>query len=711
MLDAWRPRSAPTARGARTGRRVLRPGQDDHRQVQHAGVQPPLLPGRADQPPGRAAQRVRAVRLPGGRRRPRPDGADARTTSRRWRPAGTSQQVKDIVAETLHELIDPIIYDEAATLIEEHHLAGRDVVIVSSSGAEVVEPIGEMLGADHVIATRMVVEDGRYTGEIEYYAYGETKADGDPRARRDARATTWPQLRLQRLGHRPADARGGRATRTPSTPTGRCAARPSPRDWPVLVFTKPVRLRDRFSGVTPAARRARWPRSRSAPEPPPRASCGSPRAGAGSGPASGCRRGGRATRRARPARMVKKGRPPFPRSRPVRYTEGRKHGSWAPTRRPAHVRAGEPGLSWSPDEGARLVTRPDVPERRPLGGAAHVAGCEVSRRTPVRRRAGWTRRPRRLRGRRAPPPPRSAPPSRRCRRRRRSRSPAAPRRYASRPSSTWPTSGTDTAAGSRPRPTSVSRPPPGRRRRRRREGAHRRQLAVHDGGDDERRRGGRRGEQLAEAAQPGRPRRARAGRASASGTSAGRGQRVQPGHHLQRRAGPGRLQRPDLGRDPQRSLHDRPARRPAAARPVITRSTPHCGANLHDHRSERVSGAHVSSGTSAPSSAPTPGRRAAPTRRPPARRTAAAPGGRAARPRRGGPARRRRPRRAARRGGRRVGAGGLGRSRPDHRPRRATATTRNAGIPAFTSAKRRAASSDGHHTAAARARASAREAR
>ena len=34
-----------------------------------------------------------------------------------------------------------------------------------------------MLGADHVIATRMVVEDGRYTGEIEYYAYGETKAE------------------------------------------------------------------------------------------------------------------------------------------------------------------------------------------------------------------------------------------------------------------------------------------------------------------------------------------------------------------------------------------------------------------------------------------------------------------------------------------------------------------------------------------------------
>src|SRR6201991_4710851 len=86
------------------------------------------------------------------------------------------QQVREIVAETLHDLIDPIIYDEAASLIEEHHAAGRDVVIVSTSGAEVVEPIGELLGADHVIATRMVVgDDGRYSGEIEYYAYAETK--------------------------------------------------------------------------------------------------------------------------------------------------------------------------------------------------------------------------------------------------------------------------------------------------------------------------------------------------------------------------------------------------------------------------------------------------------------------------------------------------------------------------------------------------------
>jgi len=85
-------------------------------------------------------------------------------------------RVSSIVAETLHESIDPTVYLEAVALIDEHHAAGRDVVVVSASGSEVVEPIAAALGADHVIATRMTVVDGRYTGEIDFYAYGEHKA-------------------------------------------------------------------------------------------------------------------------------------------------------------------------------------------------------------------------------------------------------------------------------------------------------------------------------------------------------------------------------------------------------------------------------------------------------------------------------------------------------------------------------------------------------
>lgn len=85
------------------------------------------------------------------------------------------EQVRQIVNETLHELIKPYVYAEAAALIEEHQLAGRDVVLVSASGEELVRPIGAQLGVSDVIATRMAIADGRYTGEVEFFAGGEAK--------------------------------------------------------------------------------------------------------------------------------------------------------------------------------------------------------------------------------------------------------------------------------------------------------------------------------------------------------------------------------------------------------------------------------------------------------------------------------------------------------------------------------------------------------
>ncbi|MFR9789969.1 HAD family hydrolase [Streptomyces sp. MB22_4] len=160
------------------------------------------------------------------------------------------QQVREIVAETLHDLIDPIIYDEAASLIEEHHTAGRDVVIVSTSGAEVVEPVGELLGADRVVATRMVVgEDGCFTGEVEYYAYGPTKAE----AIRELAASEGYDLErcyaysdsatdlpmLQAVGH-PHAVNPDRALRREA----------AARSWPVLEFRRPVPLKKRLPALS-----------------------------------------------------------------------------------------------------------------------------------------------------------------------------------------------------------------------------------------------------------------------------------------------------------------------------------------------------------------------------------------------------------------------------------------------------------------------------
>ncbi|TFV48541.1 HAD-IB family hydrolase [Blastococcus sp. TF02A-35] len=154
--------------------------------------------------------------------------------------------VHEIVRETLHEIVDPLVYAEAADLIEEHRAAGREIVIVSSSGAEMVEPIGEMLGVDRVVATRLVVEDGRYTGDIEFYAYGENKAEAVRRLAAEGgydladcyaysdSVTDLPLLSV--VGH-PTAVNPDRGLRKAALERG----------WPVLRFERPVSIRSRFS--------------------------------------------------------------------------------------------------------------------------------------------------------------------------------------------------------------------------------------------------------------------------------------------------------------------------------------------------------------------------------------------------------------------------------------------------------------------------------
>ena len=158
------------------------------------------------------------------------------------------EQVDQIVRETLEELINPYVYAEAAALIGEHRAAGRDVVLVSGSGDVMVKPIGEALGITDIIASRMVVHEGRYTGEIDFYAAGENKVteiqkmaaergyDLDESFAYSDSITDVPMLSCV-----------GRPTAVnPDRPLRKIAAE---RGWPVLEFRHPVplsrRLRDR----------------------------------------------------------------------------------------------------------------------------------------------------------------------------------------------------------------------------------------------------------------------------------------------------------------------------------------------------------------------------------------------------------------------------------------------------------------------------------
>ena len=157
-------------------------------------------------------------------------------------------QVSQIVNETLHELISPYVYAEAAALIDEHRAEGRDIVVVSTSGEEMVRPIVEQLGVRDVIATRMVVEDGRYTGEVDYYAAGPTKAEAVRELAKDRGYDLGSSYAysdsisdvplLETVGHANVV--------NPDRSLRRVAAE---RGWPVLEFRHPVplsrRLRDR----------------------------------------------------------------------------------------------------------------------------------------------------------------------------------------------------------------------------------------------------------------------------------------------------------------------------------------------------------------------------------------------------------------------------------------------------------------------------------
>jgi HAD superfamily hydrolase (TIGR01490 family) len=153
--------------------------------------------------------------------------------------------IAEIVRETLTDVIEPIIYAEALELFDEHHAAGHKIVIISSSPTEVVEPLSEFLGADEAIGTVAAVDaDGNYTGELEFYSYGEHKAEAIRElAQRESidldasyaysdSVTDLPMLEL--VGNPVA-----------VNPDKDLIKEAREREWEIRVFARPIRLRDR----------------------------------------------------------------------------------------------------------------------------------------------------------------------------------------------------------------------------------------------------------------------------------------------------------------------------------------------------------------------------------------------------------------------------------------------------------------------------------
>jgi HAD superfamily hydrolase (TIGR01490 family) len=79
------------------------------------------------------------------------------------------QREADLEAETLvwaRDWVVKAIYPEARDLVQEHLDRGHVVAVVSGATRFVVRPIAQHLGIEHMLYTRLEVEDGLFTGRI-----------------------------------------------------------------------------------------------------------------------------------------------------------------------------------------------------------------------------------------------------------------------------------------------------------------------------------------------------------------------------------------------------------------------------------------------------------------------------------------------------------------------------------------------------------------
>ncbi len=157
--------------------------------------------------------------------------------------------LRQLATETVDEVVSPLVFAEALAIIDEHKRSGRRVVVISSSPQEIVAPFGQYLAVDEVIGTRPEVDErGKYTGGLEFYAYGEGKAVAiREMAARDHldlsacyaysdSATDLPMLEC--VGH-PVVVNPDKDLRDLA----------EERDWQVMEFERPVTLRTRLATV------------------------------------------------------------------------------------------------------------------------------------------------------------------------------------------------------------------------------------------------------------------------------------------------------------------------------------------------------------------------------------------------------------------------------------------------------------------------------
>ncbi|MCU7865209.1 MAG: HAD-IB family hydrolase [Candidatus Thiodiazotropha sp. (ex Lucinoma annulata)] len=76
------------------------------------------------------------------------------------------EQLLDWRQEFLDSKISPIISQQARQLVENHKIAGDQLLIITATNSFITTPIAQKFGIDNIIATEPEVLDGHYTGEV-----------------------------------------------------------------------------------------------------------------------------------------------------------------------------------------------------------------------------------------------------------------------------------------------------------------------------------------------------------------------------------------------------------------------------------------------------------------------------------------------------------------------------------------------------------------
>lgn len=136
-------------------------------------------------------------------------------------------------------VIDPIVAPAAPALLERHRIGGDELLIITATNRFVTEPIAQLLGVEHLLATDPERVDGVYTGAIAgipCYREGKVRRLEQWLAERDERydvvtfySDSHNDLPLLRHVQRPVAV----------DPDARLRAEAERKGWPVITLREP----------------------------------------------------------------------------------------------------------------------------------------------------------------------------------------------------------------------------------------------------------------------------------------------------------------------------------------------------------------------------------------------------------------------------------------------------------------------------------------